>query len=278
MKLNFSKYHGAGNDFVIIDNRFLNLSLSHEAIRFMCDRHFGIGADGLMLLENDEKFDFHMRYFNSDGNESTMCGNGGRCIVMFARRLGIISDTTIFRGVDGEHDATIKGSEVKLRMIDVVHIETIDDYYFINTGSPHLVKFVSDTGSIDVETEGRLLSRAFNSQQGGTNVNFVQIMPDTLRIRTYERGVEAETLACGTGSVASAIAVNHWLSEEKNEYKILAKGGKLRVWFKKEERIYSNVHLEGPAQHVFDGTIELLKRAQFLLNDTLNPVTENLLT
>ncbi len=257
MNLNFSKYHGAGNDFIVIDNRNGQHSLTNSQIEFLCHRHYGIGADGLMLLENDSTSDFLMRYFNSDGSESTMCGNGGRCITMFANKIGIIGLKTVFRGIDGIHEATIIGKEVNLKMIDINQIETIDDLFFINSGSPHLIKFVADIKDIDVDREGKLLRNTYNIKEGGTNVNFIQLTSSTIKIRTYERGVEAETLACGTGSVASAIAVNQRLNEERNNYLFEAKGGNLSVSFIRNGNNYINVYLKGPTEHVFDGFINI---------------------
>ncbi len=257
MNLNFSKYHGAGNDFIVIDNRNGQHSLTNSQIEFLCHRHYGIGADGLMLLENDSTSDFLMRYFNSDGIESTMCGNGGRCITMFANKIGIIGLKTVFRGIDGIHEATIIGKNVNLKMADINQIETFDDLYFINTGSPHLVKFVTNINEMDVECEGKFLRNTYNIKEGGTNVNFIQLSSTTIRIRTFERGVEAETLACGTGSVASAIAVNHKFGEAKNNYTLEAQGGYLSVSFNRNGNNYTQVYLEGPTEHVFDGFINL---------------------
>ncbi len=255
MRIQFSKYHGAGNDFIIIDNRKNQFSPETSLINKLCHRQFGIGADGLMLLELDPYSDFKMRYFNSDGKESTMCGNGGRCIVLFAKSLGIINTQTNFNGVDGLHNATIVDKNtVNLKMKDVDNIEHDDDFYLLNSGSPHYVTFVKDVDKIDVGTEGRLIRQSVLAESGGVNVNFVQITSGGIKIRTYERGVEGETLACGTGAVASAIATNHWLEEQKNDYQINARGGILNVSFiKSDDEKYTNIWLKGPAMHVFDG-------------------------
>lgn len=257
MTLPFSKYHGAGNDFIIIDNRSLKLKLSTNQIQFLCDRHFGIGADGLMLLEQDNSFDFKMRYFNSDGNEGTMCGNGGRCIVMFANRLGIVSEKNRFSGIDGEHESIILDSRtVRLRMKDVNEIVKKNDYYIIDTGSPHYVQFVCEVDHIDVTYQGRVVRDSHQEDFGGVNANFAQYTPEGIRIRTYERGVEAETLACGTGAVATAIAANHWFKEKHNSYNLIALGGTLKVNFDKvSENQFHNIWLEGPVEHVFDGEV-----------------------
>jgi diaminopimelate epimerase len=255
MRIPFSKYHGAGNDFIIIDNRKSQFSPKTSLINKLCHRQFGIGADGLMLLEQDPDSDFKMRYFNSDGKESTMCGNGGRCIVLFAKNLGIINGQTRFFGIDGLHLANIVDENtVNLKMKDVDDIEHNDDFYLLNTGSPHYVTFVNDIDSIDVTLEGRLIRQSMLTDSGGVNVNFVQITSDGIKIRTYERGVEGETLACGTGAVASAIATNHWLEDQKNDYQINARGGILNVSFiKSGDEKFTNIWLKGPAIHVFDG-------------------------
>ncbi len=255
----FSKYHGAGNDFIIIDNRSGTFVPDTELIKSLCDRHFGVGADGLMLLEAAPGFDFAMRYFNSDGNESTMCGNGGRCITLFAKQLGVIGKNVRFRGIDGEHLSEIlENGLVRLKMKDVENIEVGDDYYFMDTGSPHFVCFVDDINKIDVNTEGRMIRNSHNISKGGTNVNFVQPNGSKINIRTYERGVESETLACGTGSVASAIAFNHYFESDENELLINALGGELKVSFTKNgDTRYENIWLEGPAKHIFDGKIEI---------------------
>lgn len=259
MQLLFSKYHGAGNDFVIIDNRSGSFPKSTNLIKHLCDRHFGIGADGLMLLETTANADFYMRYFNSDGNESTMCGNGGRCITLFAKNIGVIDSSTRFVGIDGEHLANFDSPDIiNLKMQDVSSIEIGDNYYFINTGSPHYVCFVDDVQKIDVNTQGKSIRNSFNIKNGGTNVNFVDYSNDIINIRTFERGVESETLACGTGTVASAIAYYIHTKNLKPEYKIQTQGGELLVRFKKsEDAQFEDVWLKGPAMHVFDGQITI---------------------
>jgi len=261
MQILFSKYQGAGNDFVIIDSRTEFFPVSVELISKLCDRHFGIGADGLMLLSNSLEGDFLMRYFNSDGNESTMCGNGGRCIVHFANKLGIIGRSTTFVGIDGVHKADIIAENyVSLKMKDVDKIETIDDNYFIDSGSPHYIKFVRDLNDVDVEREGKLIRQSVNIANGGTNVNFIQVLGDNLlKIRTFERGVEAETLACGTGAVASSIAYSLYFETESESVKLIAPGGELFVKFKQiDTTSFNDIWLEGPANHVFDGSIDIL--------------------
>jgi len=259
MEIQFAKYHGAGNDFVIIDNRANTFTPTTELVKHLCNRHFGIGADGLMLIENNATLDFRMRYFNSDGNESTMCGNGGRCIVHYAKKLNLTSDTPKFMGIDGEHEALfIEDDLINLKMKDVLSFTANDDFYFIDTGSPHYVCYVEDINEVNVNEEGAKIRSTYNVEQGGTNVNFVQISDELLLIRTFERGVEAETLACGTGAVASAIASHHFLEDEENTIKIKAIGGILSVSFNKTSEFeYTNIWLSGPVKHVFNGIISL---------------------
>lgn len=259
MNLQFYKYQGAGNDFIVIDNRdkFLN-NKNENLVESLCHRRFGIGADGLILLENADGFDFRMVYFNLDGKEASMCGNGGRCIVAFARKLGLIDATTCFIASDGQHEAIIDAEGlVDLHMIDVKKIEILTDGYFLNTGVPHLVHFVDDLNLIDVNIEGRQLRYDARFQPEGTNVNFVKIEEDHLKVFTYERGVEAETLACGTGITASALSAAVRLNKYEGEYKISAKGGDLSVRFKKENNHFSDIWLKGPAQLVYKGEVEI---------------------
>ncbi|MFW6101370.1 MAG: diaminopimelate epimerase, partial [Bacteroidota bacterium] len=208
MTQHFHKYHGAGNDFIIINNRQGVFPPDKNVIKRLCRRRFGIGADGLMFLETSAEADFYMRYFNSDGNESTMCGNGGRCIVSFAYDQGLIDKKTRFLASDGPHEAVIRDDNlVALKMQDVERVKTLGEHYFVDTGSPHYVRFVDDPEQVNVYEEGRKIR--YNSQfsETGVNVNFVSLEEgDQIAIRTYERGVENETLACGTGAVASAIS------------------------------------------------------------------------
>ena len=259
MSVSFSKYHGAGNDFIIIDNREGVFVAEQNLIKNLCHRQFGIGADGLMLLENEPNADFRMRYFNSDGNEGTMCGNGGRCITHFANKLGVIGKRTRFFGIDGEHVAIMESdSIVNLKMNDVQNVTVDDEYFLLDTGSPHCVYFVNNVDRVDVESEGRCLRKNLRHESGGVNVNFVEVVGDDLKIRTYERGVEAETLACGTGSVAAAIAANVWLNNSRTTFFLHARGGNLRVNFEKNSNgNFHNVWLQGPVAHVFDGVINV---------------------
>jgi len=254
MNLTFYKYQGTGNDFVMIDNRNLGFKQNNIAlINHLCDRRFGIGADGLILLNPSDTYDFTMVYYNADGNESTMCGNGGRCLVAFAHDLGVIEKNTTFDAVDGVHHATIENGLVNLQMIDVTDISISENSAFLDTGSPHHVELVENIGSYDVFNQGK---RAPYFKEGA-NVNFAEaIAPNTFRVRTYERGVEDETLACGTGVTAVAIAMYEQNITESNQIKLLVEGGELEVSFDKKENSYQNVFLKGPAKFVFQGTFK----------------------
>ncbi|MBN1819809.1 MAG: diaminopimelate epimerase [Prolixibacteraceae bacterium] len=259
MKIYFSKYQGAGNDFVIIDNRNKKFDGNNVSlIKFLCDRRFGIGGDGLMLLQEHNKFDFEMRYFNSDGPEASMCGNGGRCIVAFAKKLGIIDQETTFMAVDGLHEAVIeKDGQVNLKMIDVPYFEKISDDYFLNTGSPHFVTFSDSLNDLDVYNEGRKIRYNDRFKKEGTNVNFTQLKDGKLTVYTYERGVENETLACGTGITAAALSAAIKTGKEKGKFDVKAKGGDLSVAFEKAGGGFKNIWLKGPATFVFEGEIEV---------------------
>ncbi len=258
MRLHFYKYQGAGNDFIIADNRDKQIQLNSRQVAFLCDRHFGIGADGLMLLEPAGGYDFRMVYYNSDGNESTMCGNGGRCITAFARKLGIIQHEARFVAIDGPHAATIDNQgDVHLGMQDVHHIAFLDGYSVLNTGSPHYVLPVDDVDNVDVFTRGREIRNTEAYQPKGINVNFVQDTGEAIKVRTYERGVENETLSCGTGVTACAIAT---VQEATGNFDrpVITPGGRLRVTFKKSSpESATEVVLIGPAELVFEGYIDI---------------------
>lgn len=259
MKLFFQKYQGAGNDFIILDNReCLYDALTTEQVNFLCDRRFGIGADGLMLLNTHAETDFEMKYFNADGREGSMCGNGGRCLAAFAHALGLIKDHTQFMAIDGLHEAILKDNGwVELKMQDVSRIERNRDTAILDTGSPHYVKYMDRLAEVDVVAEGRKVRYNDRFAQNGINVNFVEYGPDALMIRTYERGVEDETLACGTGITAAAIVAAGNLNQAY-EIPVKARGGNLAVRFDKiDDQHYSNIWLCGPAKFVFEGTIEL---------------------
>ncbi len=259
MKLHFYKYHGTGNDFILIDNRDLQMgNLKAKQIKYLCDRNFGIGADGLMLLNKHKEFDFEMDYYNSDGSGGTMCGNGGRCIVAFAKKLGVIQDKTQFVASDGLHEAFINESgEVRLKMIDVEKIEQKQDHYFIDTGSPHHIVFDDKIAELNVFEQGKTIRYSQEYNKEGTNVNFVQVKDEGIEIRTYERGVENETLACGTGAVASAISYYDKYKPDSQNIRVKVLGGELQVSFVESENKYSDVFLTGPAKFVFEGQIEI---------------------
>lgn len=256
LELNFYKYQGTGNDFILFDNRSNFFPKEDTSlVAFLCDRRFGIGADGLILLENHESSDFKMVYYNSDGNQSTMCGNGGRCIVAFAKNLNIIDSETNFMAVDGIHHASIEGTIVKLQMIDVSDIQSREKYSFLNTGSPHHVQLVSDLDNLEVQQEGAKIRYGIYGKEG-SNVNFVsQLNDNTFSIRTYERGVEGETLSCGTGVTAVALAMFQNQKTKSNQIKVVTKGGELRVNFSSKGSVYTNVQLIGDASLVFKGSI-----------------------
>lgn len=257
--IHFYKYQGTGNDFVMIDNRDLQFPKDEKVILNLCDRRFGIGGDGLILLENDEdsaNFDFKMVYYNSDGRESTMCGNGGRCIIAFAHFLDIFEDRCHFNAVDGAHEGEVCGSEIKLKMIDVEIAKNDGDSFVLNTGSPHYVKFVDKVQDFDVFNEGRSIRNSANYAAEGINVNFVQpLNENSLFVRTYERGVEDETYSCGTGVTASALT---WM-EKKNLEQVHVKvlGGTLNVYAKRQGKNFTDVWLQGPAKMVFQGKIKI---------------------
>jgi diaminopimelate epimerase len=260
MQLHFQKYQGTGNDFIMIDNRQLFFPKDNILlIEKLCDRRFGIGADGLILLENDAATDFKMVYYNSDGNESSMCGNGGRCIVAFANKLGVIDNQTTFIAIDGLHHATItENGIVALQMKDVDEVKIEKEYVFMNTGSPHHVMLVDDLKNYDVKANGAKIRNSDLYGKTGSNVNFVhQISEHHFAVRTYERGVEDETLSCGTGVTAVAIAMNAIDKTIATEINLDVEGGKLKVSFENNNGVYKKVHLIGEATFVFDGDIEM---------------------
>jgi diaminopimelate epimerase len=258
MKILFYKYQGTGNDFVMIDNRQDTFPKNDtKLIAYLCDRRFGIGADGLILLENHAELDFKMVYYNSDGNESSMCGNGGRCLVAFAKQMNVISDEATFEAVDGLHFATIdKDGIVSLQMTDVDDIKVENNYTFLNTGSPHHVTLVDDLQNFEVKSEGSKIRYSDLYGNVGSNVNFVkQLENNIFSVRTYERGVEDETLSCGTGVTAVAIAMYKTGKSSSKEIDLNVEGGKLKVKFDVENNKFTNVFLIGPATFVFEGTI-----------------------
>lgn len=267
MQLKFYKYQGTGNDFVMIDNRTEQFPKNNtKLIEQLCDRRFGIGADGLILLENDnstdpsaEKVDFRMVYYNSDGNQSSMCGNGGRCLVAFAKSLNVIEKETTFIATDGLHHATIfEDGIVSLQMKDVDSVKVTPEYVFLDTGSPHHIEIVDDLKNLDVKSRGSKIRYGELYGEKGSNVNFVKQVDDkTFSLRTYERGVEDETFSCGTGATATAIAMKVLGKTNSEIVNINVEGGKLEISFQIHENKFTDVFLKGPAEFVFSGIIEI---------------------
>ncbi len=261
MRIHFSKYHGTGNDFIIIDNRsFFFDKANHEFIAHLCHRRFGIGADGVLLLEPDDETDFRMIYFNADGRPGTMCGNGARCMVAFAHRLLNTGNRVVFAASDGKHEAEVvsfddKRSDylVKLKMNDVDAIESFNNGFVLNTGSPHFVTAEFDPYKIDVVAEGRRIRNSERFVQEGINVNFIKVEDGMVQLRTYERGVEDETWSCGTGSVAAAVAALYAGLTDHLPVQIMAKGGSLKVFAVKDGKSFKNIYLKGAAKLVYEG-------------------------
>jgi diaminopimelate epimerase len=260
MEIRFYKYQGTGNDFVILDNREKTYDdLTKAQIAFLCDRRFGIGGDGLMLLNLHAGYDFEMIYYNSDGNESSMCGNGGRCLTKFANDIGIIQTTYKFLAIDGVHESSLNtDGTIALKMNDVDHVKYDHGNYILNTGSPHFVTMTGDVMHLDVVKKGREIRYNNEFKQEGINVNFVEQTdePDRIIVRTYERGVENETLSCGTGVTAAALVCHH-NDNGFNRVEVQTKGGMLSVEYDKIAETFRNVWLHGPAMKVFEGLIEV---------------------
>jgi diaminopimelate epimerase len=261
VKLHFYKYQGAGNDFILVDNR-KNTVNHHNAklIAQLCDRRFGIGGDGMMFLQDKEGYDFEMVYYNADGQPSSMCGNGGRCIVAFAKYLGVIDKETEFLAVDGPHHAKISdtGDWVSLQMIDVDTITKDADAYVLNTGSPHYVAFADELEKKDVFSDGHAIRNNETYKANGINVNFVEPHREGYFVRTFERGVEDETYACGTGVTAVALAMakhNNQTGTIETPIKVL--GGDLNIRFNYDGTAFTHIFLEGPAKLVFEGEVEI---------------------
>jgi diaminopimelate epimerase len=260
MTVTFSKYQGTGNDFVIIDQMKKSIDFSKDQLAHLCDRRFGIGADGVMLLRASASADFQMVYFNADGNESSMCGNGGRCLVHFANAEGYIGLKTSFDAIDGRHDAEIISKQdaiVALHMNDVQRLDSHGSAILIDTGSPHYVRFEKDIENIDLIKEGRAIRYSDDFKLKGINVNLVELMENGIYVRTYERGVEDETLSCGTGVTASVIAAAAKNYIEGGTCHVKTKGGYLTVNYKKSNNIYTDNWLIGPGVCVFKGEINI---------------------
>ena len=259
MKINFSKYNGAGNDFVIIDNRNENISYNSSLIKNICDRNFGIGGDGLIFIKNSISSDFEIVHYTPDGNLGSLCGNGSRCAISFAFKNNIINKKTEFEAFDGVHKAEIIKHEL-IKMEMKINSEIIENEYgtWLDTGSPHLVIEKENTDELDVNLEGSSIRYNHYFKKEGVNVNFIEkISNETFKIRTYERGVENETLACGTGSTASAICMNYLGKSNSNLITMKCQGGDLKVEFNSKDDNFSNISITGPAKYVFEGQIDI---------------------
>ncbi|REE05860.1 diaminopimelate epimerase [Marinoscillum furvescens] len=256
MQISFHKYQGTGNDFVMIDDRQRTFPEDNsEVIGFLCDRKMGVGADGVILIQEHPEHDFRMIYYNPDGSKS-LCGNGSRCAIAFAKALGMIGDKTVFETTDGVHDAFIQGEIVHFHLHDVNTVEHQGNDFFIDTGSPHHVQLVEDVAAVEIVSEGSAIRYDEKYSPGGTNVNFLQQQESQISVRTYERGVEGETLSCGTGVTACALAAS-FLNYE-SPVSVETKGGQLSVSFeKKGEQHFENIYLAGPAKKVFEGIVEV---------------------
>ncbi|RYY35530.1 MAG: diaminopimelate epimerase [Sphingobacteriaceae bacterium] len=261
MKLYFYKYQGAGNDFILVDNRENTVNHNNpQLLDRLCNRRFGIGGDGIMFLQNHPEYDFEMVYYNADGNPSSMCGNGGRCIVAFAKFLGVIDSETEFLAVDGPHYAKIsaEGDWVSLQMIDVADVQRDADAYVLNTGSPHYVTLADNLKDKNVYAEGLAIRNNDTYRAEGININFVEPNDGGYFVRTFERGVEDETFACGTGVTAVALAMAKHHSQTGHittPVKVL--GGNLSINFNYDGEQFTDIFLEGPAKQVFEGKIEI---------------------
>ena len=258
MEQTFYKYQGTGNDFILIDDRANVFPLKDVSlVARLCDRRFGIGADGLILIQNAATSDFKMVYFNADGNESSLCGNGARCTIAFANFLNCIEDKTTFEAVDGLHSAHIDGDIISLQMHDVSKIQAFENHTFLDTGSPHHVEMVEKLKTFDVYGNGKRIREESPYYMTGTNVNFVeQLAKDQFAIRTYERGVEDETLSCGTGATAVALAMYENKKTTATKIKINVQGGILEIQFEVTDKGYSQIFLSGPAEQVYSGTFK----------------------
>jgi len=256
VQISFFKYQGTGNDFIMIDNRDGALRLSGEQIIHACDRKFGIGADGIVLIESHSTDDFYMNFYNPDGSQS-FCGNGSRCAVAFARYMGMVGNHGVFGAIDKAHAFIVNDGEISIQMKDVNSVDWANDQCIIHTGSPHLIQIVEDPYKLDVNREGAAIRYSEQFAREGINVNFVRMGVGELWMRTYERGVEAETLSCGTGVTAAALSLAA-MQPSVHEVVVHTRGGNLKVKLERTpEGGFHDVWLCGPAQSVFQGTIEL---------------------
>lgn len=258
MTIKFTKYQGTGNDFIMVDcTSNNNFELNKDQITFLCDRRFGIGADGVILISKHSTLDFLMTYYNSDGSQS-FCGNGARCAVQYAKSLGLFQNETVFEAIDGEHSATIEGDLISLKMNDVASFSKDETAFIINTGSPHYVKFVSDVDDENIVEYGKNIRYSNKYKAEGINVNLVEVLADNeLEMLTYERGVEDETYSCGTGATAVGLAFALVLDYNDVDVKIFVKGGELYVKAERNNDSFDNIYLIGPAEKVYDGLISI---------------------
>ena len=259
MKIKFQKYQGTGNDFIIINNNDLLFPINNRSfIKRLCNRRFGIGSDGLILINPSKNTDFEMLYFNSDGNVGSMCGNGARCSVKFAQNNKIITDKTLFNAFDGNHRANIHNNTISLSMCDVSNIKTYGEDLFLDTGSPHYVKIVKNLENLDVYNQGKSIRNRNEFFKHGVNVNFVKIISEKeFEVRTFERGVEDETLSCGTGVTAVALSMHYLNKTLLNNLKIKTKGGVLDVKFIQNNNRYEKIILSGNVELIFEGEIDM---------------------
>ncbi len=257
--IEFYKYQGAGNDFIMIDNRVGNIKTAEKLklVNLLCKRRFGIGSDGLIFIENNKGNDFYMDFFNPDGSQS-FCGNGSRCAVAFSKQLGIIDSKTVFGAIDGIHYAEIKNDKVKVSMQNVHEVKKMDKDYFIDTGSPHFISYCSEKEQNNILEYGKEIRYSDPYKKNGVNVNMVnETAVNAISIRTYERGVEAETFACGTGATAAALSYADKHGLKNGMIAVKVKGGDLKVYFEVTDQVYQNIWLEGPAEVVFIGNVNI---------------------
>ncbi len=252
MQLKFSKYQATGNDFILVDNRNLSFPTNNnELVARMCHRRFGIGADGLILIQNHPQFDFEMVYFNADGKLGSFCGNGSRAAVRFAENLGLVNHEARFLAADGPHEAWIASNSIKVRMKDVDKLVPTEFGFFLDTGSPHVVIPIDNITYADVDSIGKKVRHDPIFSPGGTNVNFASFNADVLQVRTFERGVEAETLSCGTGVTATALAATRY--GKCSPVQVQTPGGNLEVSFETDGKHFQKIYLTGAAINVFEG-------------------------
>ncbi len=257
MHIPFKKFHGAGNDFVMIDNLAgLYPSLSEDFVQSVCDRHFGVGGDGLIVLVKNPSYDFEMLYYNADGRAGSLCGNGGRCAVQFAHSLGIRKEQYFFLASDGPHSAErFNDGRIRLKMNDCHWPRSFEKGFFIDTGSPHYVEFVEESENFSLLERALPIRHHAHFMPGGTNVNYILSKESPYEIRTFERGVEAETLACGTGATAVALVLAFEEESLEGKKAIKALGGSLEVEYRRAEKYFTDIYLTGPAEQVFEGFI-----------------------